>query len=217
MISSSTATETRPALRGLYALTDAALQAPEQLAERVSLAIDGGATLIQYRDKSDDARARLQQARTLAALCRARGVLFIVNDDVALAAGCDAHGVHLGRTDMELRAARRLLGSEALIGVSCYNDLSLARAAAAGGADYLAFGRFFPSRTKPAALQADPELLRQARRELSRPLAAIGGISADNAGQLIAAGADMLAVVHSVFGATDIRAAATAISARFRY
>ncbi|HHH44672.1 MAG TPA: thiamine phosphate synthase [Gammaproteobacteria bacterium] len=217
MIARSTATETRPALRGLYALTDAALQAPEQLAERVSLAIDGGATLIQYRDKSGHARVRLQQARTLADLCRARGVLFIVNDDAALAAACDAHGVHLGRTDMDLRAARRLLGNEALIGVSCYNDLSLARAGAAGGADYLAFGRFFPSRTKPAAVQADPALLRQAKRELSLPIAAIGGITPDNAGELLAAGADMLAVVHSVFAATDIRAAATAISGLFTY
>jgi len=123
--------------------------------------------------------------------------------------------VHLGRGDTDLRAARSLLGAEAIIGVSCYNDLSLARQAAGSGADYIAFGRFFPSQTKPEAVQAGPDLIHQAKQELSLPVAAIGGITPDNAGQLIDAGADMLAVVQGVFAATDVRWAAAEFSVLF--
>ena len=202
-------------LRGLYAITDATLQAPGQLAVSVSLAIDGGAALVQYRDKSDNYRLRLQQAKALADLCRDRGVPLIVNDDVELAGNCGAQGVHLGRDDADLRSARRLLGNEAIIGVSCYDKLSLARQAAESGADYVAFGRFFPSRTKPGAVQASPDLIRNARQELSLPVAAIGGITPDNAGQLIEAGADMLAVVNGIFAATDIQRAAKDFSVLF--
>jgi len=202
-------------LHGLYAVTDAHLQAPGQLAVHVSLAIDGGAALVQYRDKSDNHRLRLQQAKALAELCRARGVPLIINDDVELAGDCGAQGVHLGRDDADARAARSLLGAEAIIGVSCYNDLALAREAAESGADYVAFGRFFPSQTKPGAIQAGPELIRQAKQELSLPVAAIGGITPDNAGQLIDAGADMLAVVNGIFAAADIRRAAADYSVFF--
>ncbi|MFQ5643195.1 MAG: thiamine phosphate synthase [Thiogranum sp.] len=202
-------------LRGLYAVTDTTLQAPGQLAERVSQAIDGGAALVQYRDKHSAPHTRLQQAKALAVICRSRGVLFIVNDDVALAADCGAHGVHLGRDDTDPRTARVRLGAGAIIGVSCYNDLSLAHQAAGAGADYIAFGRFFPSQTKPDTVQADPDLIRQAQRELSLPVAAIGGITPDNAGRLIDAGADMLAVVQGVFASADIRRAALAFSTLF--
>jgi len=181
----------------------------------VSLAIDGGAALVQYRDKSDNHRLRLQQAKALAELCRARGVPLIINDDVELSGDCGAQGVHLGRDDADARAARSLLGAEAIIGVSCYNDLALAREAAESGADYIAFGRFFPSQTKPGAIQAGPELIRQAKQELSLPVAAIGGITPDNAGQLINAGADMLAVVNGIFAAADIQRAAADYSVFF--
>jgi len=204
-------------LRGLYAVTDAHLQAPGQLTVHVSLAIDGGAALVQYRDKSDNYRLRLQQANALAELCRARGVPLIINDDVKLAGDCGAQGVHLGRDDADPHAARSQLGAEAIIGVSCYNDLSLARRAVRLGADYIAFGRFFPSQTKPGAVQASPDLIRQAKQEQSLPVAAIGGITPDNAGQLIDAGADMLAVVQGVFAATDVRRAATAFSVLFEH
>jgi thiamine-phosphate pyrophosphorylase len=202
-------------LHGLYAITDATLQAPEQLAGNVSLAIDGGASLVQYRDKSGNSRLRLRQANALANLCRARGVTLIINDDVELADNCGAHGVHLGKDDSDLRSARSLLGAGAIIGVSCYNDPSLARQAARLGADYVAFGRFFPSRTKPGAIQASPDLIRQAKQELSLPIAAIGGITPGNAGQLINAGADMLAVVTGIFATADVQRAAADFSVFF--
>jgi thiamine-phosphate pyrophosphorylase len=202
-------------LKGLYAITDAALQPPQVLCERVSLAIEGGAAIIQYRDKSGDAGLRLEQAAAVTALCRERGVCAIVNDDVALAAACGAHGVHLGRNDAALAEARRVLGERAIIGVSCYNSLELAQAAVDQGADYLAFGRFFPSKTKPGAVQAEPALIREARRRWALPVAAIGGITTDNAGALLDAGADMLAVVRGVFAATDVRLAASGYAALF--
>jgi thiamine-phosphate pyrophosphorylase len=141
--------------------------------------------------------------------------LFIVNDDLDLAAAVGADGVHLGRDDAHPRRARHRLGRRALIGISCYNQLERAREAQALGADYAAFGRFFPSHTKPSAVQADPELLRRARREIDLPLVAIGGITPENAGFLLDAGADMLAVVDGVFGADDVRAAARSFTELF--
>ena len=202
-------------LNGLYAITDARLQRPDQLTECVRQAIDGGARLIQYRDKSADAVFRLRQANALADLCRQRGVTLIINDDVELAAECGAQGVHLGENDADPQTARQLLGANAIIGVSCYNRLPLALQAANQGADYIAFGRFFPSRTKPKAVQASLDLIRMARQQLSLPLAAIGGITAHNAAALLDAGVAMLAVVHGVFGAADIRQAAAAYAALF--
>jgi len=202
-------------LRGLYAITDTALQAPEELAARVQQAIDGGARLIQYRDKSGDTARREQQARTLVEQCTAHQVKLIINDDVALAGAVGAHGVHLGRDDAGIAAARELLGQSAIIGVSCYNQWSLAEQAVHLGADYIAFGRFFPSATKPDAVRADPALLSRAQREFDIPVAAIGGITRENAGSLIAAGADLLAVVRDIFGAGDVTAAAQAYQTLF--
>jgi thiamine-phosphate pyrophosphorylase len=202
-------------LRGLYAITDAGLQPAGLLCERVSLAINGGAALIQYRDKSTDARLRLKQAQALAALCRQHDVRLIINDDVALAADCGADGVHLGRHDTDLTTARRLLGDAAILGVSCYNRLDLAQQAVDAGADYLAFGRFFPSQTKPDAIQTDVQLIRDAKQCWSLPVAVIGGITPYNAAPLLAAGADMLAVIHGVFGAGDVRQAAADYVALF--
>jgi thiamine-phosphate pyrophosphorylase len=195
-------------LRGLYAITDATLTPGDALIPAVAAALRGGARVIQYRDKRADAARRDEEAAALAALCAAHGALLIVNDDVELAAAAGAAGVHLGRDDPQLHAARRRLGAAAIIGVSCYNELARAQAAAAEGADYVAFGRFFPSRTKPGAVAATPELLTAARRALDLPLVAIGGITPDNGAQLLAAGADMLAVIHAVFGQPDIEAAA---------
>ncbi len=202
-------------LRGLYVITDAGLQAPEQLLPRVQQAIDGGAVLVQYRDKSNDTVLRQQQAQALVELCNTRGVALIINDDVALAAAVGAHGVHLGRDDSRLATARKQLGEAAIIGVSCYNRWSLAEQAVKAGADYIAFGRFFASRTKPDAVEADLALLERAQREFDVPVAAIGGINAGNAGTLIDAGADLLAVVHDVFGADDVYAAAQAYRTLF--
>ncbi|MCU7843787.1 MAG: thiamine phosphate synthase [Candidatus Thiodiazotropha sp. (ex Monitilora ramsayi)] len=195
------------ALRGLYAITDPSLCPDEQLTAQVREALEGGTRVIQYRDKRNDREIRHSLADQLLILCRRYGALLIINDDVTLAAEIGAHGVHLGRDDAELSQARRALGRQAVIGVSCYNRPDLALTAAKNGADYVAFGRFFPSQTKPNAVQAAPDLLREAKRTIDLPLVAIGGITPENGAPLIEAGADMLAVVHGVFGQADIRSA----------
>ena len=199
----------RPLLRdGLYAITDSNLIPAAELATRVAQAIAGGATVIQYREKQLAASERHRQAAALAALCQRHAVPLLINDDVELAAAVGAAGVHLGRDDTAIRTARERLGADAIIGVSCYNTLQRAHAAAAAGADYIAFGRFFPSHTKPDAVQAEPELLQQARRQLELPLVAIGGITPENGARLLATGANLLAVIHGVFGQPDAQAAA---------
>jgi len=195
-------------LRGLYGITGADALGVERLVQRVTQALEGGAALIQYRDKGTDTVRRLSDACALREVCRSYQVPFIINDDVALARAAEADGVHLGCDDAAMDEARQQLGRSAIIGVSCYNSLMRARAAEAGGADYVAFGRFFPSHTKPQAVTASLELLCAARAELRIPIVAIGGITPDNGAQLIAAGADMLAVVEGVFGADDVRGAA---------
>lgn len=197
-----------PIIRGLYAIADSVYLDAESFLPAVRAALAGGARVVQYRNKSGAAASREPIGRELDALCRAAGVPFLVNDDVALAAAIGAAGVHLGRDDPAIGAARAALGPQAIIGVSCYDDLERARRAAAAGADYVAFGRFFPSRTKPQAVPATPELLRAARAALKIPIVAIGGITPENGGSLIAAGADALAVIEGVFGQADIRAAA---------
>jgi thiamine-phosphate pyrophosphorylase len=186
-------------VRGLYAITDGA-PSPQALAERVAAWIAGGARMVQYRDKGTETRRRLEEARALRAVCRAAGVPLLINDDVALAAAVDADGVHLGRDDADLRMARARLGPRALIGVSAYADLARAQEAIAQGADYVAFGRFFPSATKPNAPPVSIEVLRVARQALSTPVVAIGGITPENAGDLIAAGADLVAVIGGLSG-----------------
>jgi len=202
-------------LTGLYAITDTTLTPGDTLIPAVAAALRGGARVIQYRDKSQDAARRTEEAAALNSLCKDHGALLIINDDVQLAADIGAAGVHLGRDDAALPAARKRLGNGAIIGVSCYNQLTRAQAAAEQGADYVAFGRFFPSQTKPDALAATPELLRAARHALALPLVAIGGITPDNGGLLLDAGADMLAVIHGVFGQPDIEAAARRFAVLF--
>ena len=201
--------------RGLYAITDTELLANGILLEHVGQAIRGGASVIQYRDKQLSPAERQLQATALAELCRNRDVPLIINDDVALAASVGAAGVHLGRHDSDLPEARRQLGPDAIIGISCYNRLELARQATASGADYVAFGRFFPSNTKPGAVQAIPALLTEARQAIDVPIVAIGGITPENGGELIRAGADLLAVIHGVFGQPDVEAAARRYAALF--
>ena len=204
------------ALRGLYVITDTALGAGHDLVDQVRSALQGGARIIQYRDKYSSTQHRLDQARRLSMLTQSYQGLLIINDDVDLALAVHADGVHLGRQDTTLAQAREKLGPDAIIGVSCYNQMALARQAKQSGADYIAFGRFFPSRTKPEAVQAASELLHQARRELNIPLVAIGGITPENGASLITAGADMLAVIHAVFGQADIRKACARFRALFQ-
>ena len=189
--------------RGLYALTPD-LADTGQLVARVGDAIRGGATAVQYRNKSAPADLRRAQAAALAALCRTAGVPLIVNDDVELAAAIDADGVHLGAGDGDLAAARARLGPGRLLGASCYNRLELAHAAVTTGADYVAFGAAFASSTKPGAVHAPLELYRAARRALTVPIVAIGGITAENAPALIEAGVDAVAVITALFGAEDV-------------
>ncbi len=203
-------------LRGLYAVTSATLcRAPGQLTRAVEAALSGGAHLIQYRDKEGDANERRRQAKALLDLCRARGALFIVNDDVELALTIGADGVHLGASDLPLRQARRRLGGLATLGVSCANVLERAVVAQDEGASYVALGRFFPSRTKPDAPPADLALLRQARARLHIPICAIGGLTPANARPVVEAGAAMIAAVEGVFGAVDVEGAARAYARLF--
>lgn len=202
-------------IAGLYAIADTRVLSDQRMTSAVHAAIEGGACVVQYRDKRNDPEGRVRQARALAALCRDTGALFLVNDDVELAARIEAQGVHLGRDDMTPGAARRRLGPATVIGVSCYNELARAVRAQEDGADYVAFGSFFPSRTKPDAVRADLELLRAARAQLKIPIVAIGGITAANGAELIAAGADALAAVEGVFGQSDVRTAAASIARLF--
>jgi len=195
-------------IAGLYAIADSSYLDANQFVPAVRAALDGGARVIQYRDKKSEPGQREAIAHALNALCRGHAVPFLINDDVALAALVGAAGVHLGRDDQDIAAARAALGDAALIGVSCYDELARARTAQAMGADYVAFGRFFASRTKPQAVPATPELLHAARAELKIPIVAIGGITPENGASLIAAGADALAVIEGVFNQPDIRAAA---------
>ncbi|MDJ0805357.1 MAG: thiamine phosphate synthase [Gammaproteobacteria bacterium] len=197
----------RTLLRGLYAITNSPQAADRDLPNQVSQALEGGTRVIQYRDKGKGRQRRVAEASQLLQLTKQYHALLIINDDIELAAETGADGVHLGRHDADITHARQRLGTEAIIGISCYNRLALAKQAEQAGADYVAFGRFFPSLTKPQAVQANPQLLRQARQTLTLPLVAIGGITPDNGGPLISAGADMLAVIHAVFGQPDIRQA----------
>jgi thiamine-phosphate pyrophosphorylase len=200
--------------RGLYAVTREGYPNAAALAEAVAAAIRGGAVAVQYRAKA--AADPLAEADRLLAVCRAAAVPLIVNDDVALARRIGADGVHLGQGDLSPTEARRLLGPEAIIGVSCYDSADLAVRAEAEGADYAAFGRFFPSKTKPAASCARLETLALAKQRLHIPLVAIGGVTPDNGGLLRQAGADLLAVVEGVFGGDDPEAAARRFAALFQ-
>lgn len=209
-------TTERPALRGLYGITDPTLcPGDDRLVAAVEAALRGGMRILQYRDKQLPAAAQLHQARKLHALCQAHGALFIVNDDIELAQQCGADGVHLGRDDGSVSAARRQLGEHAIIGCSCYDRLELALEAQQLGADYVAFGRFHASSTKPDAVHAPIDLLDQASAELAIPICAIGGIETTNAGALVRRGAHMIAVINGLFGTTDIERRAREFAALF--
>lgn len=202
-------------LRGLYAIT------PESgdtagLVARVRAALEGGAALVQYRAKQRAPALALEQARELRELCRAFEAPFIVNDSLGLALAVDADGLHLGRDDGDVAAARSALPGR-LLGVSCYADPQLARHAARGGADYIGIGSVFASPTKPGASRAALDVLAAARAAGGLPVAAIGGITPANAAQAVAAGADMLAVISALFDAPDVRAAARDLARHFSH
>lgn len=201
-------------LSGLYAVTPDLADTTELL-RRVGQALQGGLRLLQYRNKPAAAALRREQAGALLALCRAQGVPLVINDDLQLALEIGADGAHLGRKDGDLATARAALGPGKLLGISCYDDIGRAREAKRVGADYVAFGSFFASPTKPAAVRAPLTLLGAAKAGLGLPVCAIGGITLQNAPQLIAAGADLLAVITDLFEAPDIRARAAAYTSLF--
>lgn len=200
-------------VRGLYAITPSTHDTASLLT-RARAALAGGARVLQYRDKSDDAQLRREQARALLALCREAGATFIVNDDLSLAIDVDADGVHLGEHDGELAAARRALGPNKLLGASCYNDLALGQRALAQGADHIAFGAAYTSSTKPGARRAPLDLYKSAST-LGAPVVAIGGITPDNAPPLIDAGVAAIAVISALFDAPDVRGAARQFAVLF--
>lgn len=201
--------------RGLYAILDAGSVPPERRVAAAREAIAGGAVMLQYRDKTGASALRYETARALQAYAREAGVPLLINDDLDLAAEIGAAGVHLGQSDAPPAEAHRRLGPGAIVGVTCHAELALARAAAWAGADYLSFGRFFASATKPGAPGADPSVLAAARNEFDLPIVAIGGVNADNGGRLLTAGADLLAAAGAVFAADDVRAAARGIADLF--
>lgn len=192
-------------LRGLYAITP---DGPD-IVDKVRQALDGGIALLQYRRKG---KATIDEAKALLALSRRYGVPFIVNDNVELALAIDAEGVHLGRDDGDLASTRSRMKGK-LVGASCYDRPDLARAAVAAGADYVAFGSVFPSPTKPGAVRASFSLF---EKKLSIPVCAIGGITLQNAPQVIAAGADMVAVISDLFDSPDIARQAAAYRKLFQ-
>ncbi|MBL8383772.1 MAG: thiamine phosphate synthase [Burkholderiales bacterium] len=189
-------------MAGLYAITpDWTDTARLLIAARAALG--GGARVLQYRNKRASPTLRLEQALALSAVCRAHDVPFIVNDDVELALEVDADGVHLGRSDEAIATARRRIGRRRLLGASCYNEPPLATAALAAGADHVAFGSVFPSSTKPGAVRAALALFASGA-QLGVPVVAIGGITVENAGTVVAAGASAVAVISDLFEAADV-------------
>jgi thiamine-phosphate pyrophosphorylase len=202
------------AIKGLYAITPDRADTGELLAA-VRLALEGGARLVQYRNKGADVALQHEQACELLPLCRGFGAPLVINDDLRLASLVGADGVHLGAGDGSVTEARIVLGSDKIVGVSCYNSLPLALEAESRGADYVAFGSFFPSPTKPAAVVAPVSLLSEAKRRVAIPVVAIGGITPTNAGELLAAGADAVAVISALFDSADVRATAREFSRLF--
>ncbi|MBD2835628.1 thiamine phosphate synthase [Pseudomonas sp. JM0905a] len=204
-------------LRGLYAITDNQLLTGGKLLPYVEAALKGGAKLLQYRDKSSDEARRLREAEALGELCTRYGAQLIINDDAELAARLGV-GLHLGQGDGSLAAARALLGRQAIIGGTCHASLDLATEAIKEGASYIAFGRFYNSQTKPGAPAATLDLLEQAKQRFHSPIVAIGGVTLENAPELIVRGASMVAVIHALFGAdsaAEVERRARAFSALF--
>lgn len=191
-------------IRGLYAVTPDVLDTA-LLCQMVEATLKGGASLVQYRNKSANDSMRLEQSSALLALCRSFNAHLIINDHLDLCAKIDADGLHLGSTDCDLGAARRLLGADKIIGASCYNRLDLAESAQAQGASYVAFGACFSSGTKPNAVNAPLTLFNEAKKNIRIPLVAIGGITDSNTASVINAGANAIAVVGALFFANDIQ------------
>lgn len=205
---------TDPRLQGVYAITDASLM-QHNFAQAVEDALKGGCSIIQYRDKSTDTDKRLLQTKIIRQLCNIYYALFIINDDIQLAIDSKADGVHLGKEDGDIAAAREQLGQNKIIGVSCYNQLALAIEAEQAGADYVAFGAFFNSTIKPDAINAPISLIAEAKQQIQLPICCIGGITISNASELITAGTDMIAVISELFASEDVKQSSQKLSGLF--
>ena len=201
-------------MTGLYAITPD-LSDTEALLRKVAAALKGGARALQYRNKVADSALRLEQARELARLCRLHHVPLIINDHLDLALEVDAEGLHIGAEDGSIAEARRRLGPNKILGVTCYRKIENALEAARTGASHVAFGGFFPSGVKGGSGGAPMSILGEAKRQTGLPVVAIGGITVENAPQLIAAGADSVAVITALFSAADIEATARQFTALF--
>ena len=202
-------------IRGLYAVTPDEADTDLLLA-KVEAALQGGISMLQYRNKLADPKLQTQQARAILPLCRQYQVPFIINDSVKLCLTLDADGVHIGAEDGNLKEIRTRMGQDKILGASCYDRFDLALAAQQAGADYVAFGACFASSTKPNAPVANLSLFDQARTQLTIPAVAIGGITLTNAPQVIAAGADSLAVINAIFNATDVKSSTEQFTQLFR-
>jgi len=212
-------------LSGLYVITDPEY-CGDQLIEKASAAIRGGAQIIQYRNKDAPSQIQHREAQALSSLCSQHGRVFLVNDNVDLAMAVDADGVHLGQSDIvsaegDLNSLRKTLEKHAthkkIIGITCHRNIELAVHAQQQGADYVAFGRFYTSQTKPDAPPARLSVLAEAKHQLNIPIVAIGGITHNNAATLLDAGADMLAVIHGVFAQDDVEHAAQSFTELFTH
>jgi len=201
-------------VRGLYAITPD-IADTLKLCDMVQAAIAGGASLVQYRNKSAESALRITQAQALLEICRDSDIPLIINDHVKLCLALDADGVHVGASDGDLKAIRQRIGPDKILGASCYNQLALALQAEAQGADYIAFGACFSSETKPDAVKAELSLFSQAQSSIKVPIVGIGGITVDNAPSLIAAGADSVAVINALWSQADIELAAKQFSNLF--
>ncbi|WP_211451647.1 thiamine phosphate synthase [Collimonas antrihumi] len=201
-------------MKGLYIVTPD-WDDTEKLLRVTEQALQGGAALLQYRHKTADAALRQQQAEALLSLCRRYQRPFIINDYVDLCLALDADGIHVGGTDASVAEVRAMVGADKIVGASCYGDLELAHAAYRAGASYVAFGGFYPSRVKKYPVTTPPDIVTRAKAEIAVPNVVIGGMTQENAVPLIAAGADMVAAISSVYLADDPTAAARSFAALF--
>lgn len=202
-------------ISGVYAITDTATNTLQEVLGLCERWLAAGVKFVQFRDKTLSPEKSYELAAALRVLCDEAGASLIVNDDVALAKRVSAHGVHLGKSDIGLEDAREVLGPGAIIGVSCYNSISRAHRAEEGGADYVAFGAFFPSSTKPDAEHAGTPVVRLAKSVLHIPVVGIGGINASNAAAVVGAGVDAVAVISAVNKAVKLEAEIQQLQALF--
>ena len=207
-------------IKGLYAITPD-IADTDLLLKKVEAALQGGASVLQYRNKLANQQLQTQQARALLPLCRQYNIPLIINDSVKLCLALDTDGVHLGADDGNLAEVRSRIGSDKILGASCYNRFDLALQAQAQGASYVAFGACFASITKPNAPVANLDLFAKVKADLDIPAVAIGGINLQNAPQLIKAGASAVAVINAIFSPSftmgDIKLASQQFSFMFTY